>query len=464
MKVATVSEPVASTKETGRDLGDRAKPGDFDTAMAAVFSLVNPAQAGKGSGQTGVGEGNVPTGGWDEENSEKETALRMEPGNAGLTESDVLFHCSGPAGLMPLEPTEAGAAGNAGKTPAQGTLQQELLSAPILQQSGASSVKETQILQGLGTPAGAAGGTVQTAEPPKGQAAVQTQRGVAGVPEDSPVSPAAAQSVKGAIPPANLLSGQSTASTDPASGPSLEAALAAEQPKPLGMEGKKPHTEPAAAEGKAGAQKPESVKTCQGADPLRPGERVNQQETVHSHQTQSNPTGFGAAQSNPAQPEANLVARSMGDLTKGVGIAELKDRVAVEIRRFATAHKGEPQTQVQLKLEPEHLGHLTIKLFFHKGELSAHFYTANSQVRDILEGSIQQLRETLGQQDLKLNEAMVFNGSDGRGGMGRFYEEKQWQDIPYYGGRHQHTYGEAREQPAEWVVREPTSLRVNYLV
>lgn len=62
-------------------------------------------------------------------------------------------------------------------------------------------------------------------------------------------------------------------------------------------------------------------------------------------------------------------------------------------------------TIIRLKLEPQNLGEVKIKLSFNNGELSAHFHAASGMVKDAVEGSIPQLRETLAQLNLNLGEA-----------------------------------------------------------
>jgi flagellar hook-length control protein FliK len=151
------------------------------------------------------------------------------------------------------------------------------------------------------------------------------------------------------------------------------------------------------------------------------------------------------------------------DNQRTVKLADMRDTLVQEIKRAYYQQKSEPLTQIDLKLEPEHLGKLTIKLFFNGGELNAHFYAGNDYVKDVLEGSIQQLRQTLDQQDLKLNQAFVFVGDDGRSGTGQS-ESGGRQPARYsraYGG---HTYGDIAAVPA---VCEPSGhsyKMVNYLI
>lgn len=155
-------------------------------------------------------------------------------------------------------------------------------------------------------------------------------------------------------------------------------------------------------------------------------------------------------------------ANSMENL-KTVNIPDLKESLIQEIERFYNNRKAEPMTRVDLKLEPEHLGQLTIKLFFSKGELNAHFYTGNGYVKEILEGSMQQLRESLNQQDLKLNQAFVFVGGEGRGEPGQS-ESNGERAAPFPGIRHSPPYRGATVEQAGAEVSGGSRKLVNYLI
>jgi len=115
---------------------------------------------------------------------------------------------------------------------------------------------------------------------------------------------------------------------------------------------------------------------------------------------------------------AILSGANHGIKEKAVSLPEVKNVVMQEIISMVKSGEVGRSKQVELKLEPEHLGQLTIRLFFDRDEVSAHFYTANNQVKELLEGSLQQLRDSLSQYNLKLNEAFVYsgNGNDSQGG------------------------------------------------
>jgi len=173
-------------------------------------------------------------------------------------------------------------------------------------------------------------------------------------------------------------------------------------------------------------------------------------------------TGLGT--SNATENSAQFPAQVSGESLKGVTLAGLKDRVLQEIRRVYNAREGEQQTRVQLKLEPEQLGQLTIKLYFHKGELNAHFYTENNNVKEVLEGSLQQLRDSLGRQDLKLNEAFVFVGDGSRDNSSFYYEGKNQSGTALYGRYDYRPDGDIPPEPPEARQIETSSWQVNYLV
>ncbi len=68
------------------------------------------------------------------------------------------------------------------------------------------------------------------------------------------------------------------------------------------------------------------------------------------------------------------------------------------------------ETRLRLKLEPEHLGELVIRLVYRAGEVSAYFQTSSAQVREAIENSLPQLREALAGQNLHLQNASVSVG------------------------------------------------------
>jgi flagellar hook-length control protein FliK len=149
------------------------------------------------------------------------------------------------------------------------------------------------------------------------------------------------------------------------------------------------------------------------------------QAITHERQGGGNNNHIDAPNELMMHHNAILSGANHGSKEKAVPLPEVKNIVAQEIISMIKSDEVGRPKQVQLKLEPEHLGQLTIRLFFDRDEVSAHFYTANNQVKELLEGSMQQLRDSLSQYDLKLNEAFVYNGNDNRGGRSSGGQEGQ---------------------------------------
>ncbi|TEB04938.1 Flagellar hook-length control protein FliK [Pelotomaculum schinkii] len=191
-------------------------------------------------------------------------------------------------------------------------------------------------------------------------------------------------------------------------------------------------------------------------------------EQIEPFKSGSGPEFVGAIenslQPNTAPAGTILSTANLAESTERIPLPDLQERLAQEIKNALSTAKGEVQRQVQLKLEPEHLGQLTIKLFFNKDALSAHFYTENNYVREILEGSLHHLRDSLSQHDLRLNEAIVFAGDDGRGGgMGRSFEGRNGPAWSYRGSNDR-TYADTQVEPANTLTATTGSLLVNYLI
>ncbi|MBM7854214.1 flagellar hook-length control protein FliK [Desulfohalotomaculum tongense] len=120
-----------------------------------------------------------------------------------------------------------------------------------------------------------------------------------------------------------------------------------------------------------------------------------------------------------------------------VQVSQLGSRLAELVKEMSV--KQQPnQTSIRLKLEPKHLGEITVHLSCNRGEVSARFYAATIQAKEALEASMPQIRDALFQQQVRLSEASVFwgqgsgqwerqqqqNRSRGRGGSGGLYRDR----------------------------------------
>ena len=72
--------------------------------------------------------------------------------------------------------------------------------------------------------------------------------------------------------------------------------------------------------------------------------------------------------------------------------------------------KNNEDTQMIIKLKPEHLGDLTLKVIVEKGVVSASFHSENAQVRTMLESSLIQLKQELASQGIKVDNVSVYAG------------------------------------------------------
>lgn len=81
-----------------------------------------------------------------------------------------------------------------------------------------------------------------------------------------------------------------------------------------------------------------------------------------------------------------------------------------QIVEHARLIKNTEDTQMVIKLRPEHLGELTLKVTVEKGVVSATFHSDNIQVRAALENSLMQLKQELTNQGIKVDNVGVYAG------------------------------------------------------
>lgn len=113
------------------------------------------------------------------------------------------------------------------------------------------------------------------------------------------------------------------------------------------------------------------------------------------------PTG-----TNPYAPLAAEHPRH--ELTTPLGHTAWADEFAQKLVWFA----GNDRQQAQLTLNPPQLGQVEITLNIDKDVTSAHFASANAEVRNAIESSLPRLREMLAGAGVELGQVTVGNGSD----------------------------------------------------
>lgn len=115
------------------------------------------------------------------------------------------------------------------------------------------------------------------------------------------------------------------------------------------------------------------------------------------------------APAEPARPgtAAVAVAQAVVDLRQPQAPQEIAERVAW--------HVGKGVSEVQIRLNPEDLGPLEIKLRMDGDKVSVRFDTADSSVRDVVQASLPTLSSLLSARGLQLDQAQVFSQNRGHG-------------------------------------------------
>ncbi|WP_226654412.1 flagellar hook-length control protein FliK [Pseudalkalibacillus hwajinpoensis] len=148
--------------------------------------------------------------------------------------------------------------------------------------------------------------------------------------------------------------------------------------------------------------------------------------SVDDVQTDEKPDGLPLVkQTNDAQiKEAPVQARYLN--------SELSERIT---ERMQLSKNGD-ETNIRIKLSPENLGQLDIRLTTSDGKVTAHILTVTAGAKELIESQIHQLRHTLVQQGIQLDKVEVVQqpqGSqpsfmqDGQGEQGQFQQGKQRQ-------------------------------------
>jgi len=143
-------------------------------------------------------------------------------------------------------------------------------------------------------------------------------------------------------------------------------------------------------------------------------------EAENNNAEQANNNQFGQFVTLAAnQLEKNTSAEASTVATTTQSLAEYD--IPGQIVEQAHLIKGTEDTQMVIKLKPEHLGELTLKVTVENGTVSASFHSDNSQVRGLLETTMAQLKQDLTSQGIKVDTVGVY------GGLGQFLSDGQSQ-------------------------------------
>ena len=143
-------------------------------------------------------------------------------------------------------------------------------------------------------------------------------------------------------------------------------------------------------------------------------------EVVSNKAEQTNTNQFGQFVTLAAsQLDKNISAETVTSTATSQPLAEYD--IPGQIVEQAHLIKGTEDTQMVIKLKPEHLGELTLKVTVENGTVSASFHSDNSQVRGLLETTMAQLKQDLNSQGIKVDTVGVY------GGLGQFLSDSQSQ-------------------------------------
>lgn len=149
--------------------------------------------------------------------------------------------------------------------------------------------------------------------------------------------------------------------------------------------------------------------------------KLAKEETVSDKAVQPNEQQAPATGKSELTPFGQLlrenIVNAKTSVTETAAPAPKDDfNITQQIIDQAKLIKRAENTEMVIKLNPEHLGELTLKVAVtSNGSVSASFHSDNVQVRTIIENSLVQLRSDLNQQGLKVDQVEVYAGlADGQ--------------------------------------------------
>jgi flagellar hook-length control protein FliK len=102
--------------------------------------------------------------------------------------------------------------------------------------------------------------------------------------------------------------------------------------------------------------------------------------------------------------------------------------VPAQIVKQARLIRAAENSEMVIKLNPEHLGELTLRVSVSSsGAVNASFHSDNAQVRTIIENSLVQLRQELNNAGLKVENVQVYAGLSDGGGLMNGQGGQAWQ-------------------------------------
>ena len=114
-------------------------------------------------------------------------------------------------------------------------------------------------------------------------------------------------------------------------------------------------------------------------------------------------------------------------------------------------------TEMVIKLKPEHLGELTLKIAVNNGSVTATFHSNNSDVRNVLEGTMVQFKQEMANAGVKVNYVGVYAGLDQFFSGGQQGNSGQYMQSAY----HPQNEREAFKETEAWTASQVTDIHSN---
>ena len=152
-------------------------------------------------------------------------------------------------------------------------------------------------------------------------------------------------------------------------------------------------------------------------------EQFSAEDALSTQVTDKTETFVNVLNQQTVKNETAVVAPEV----KQVAQQPVKDpyNISSQIVEQARLVTGSKNSEMIIQLKPEHLGELTFKVTVESGVVSASFHSNNSEVRNMIEASLPQLKQDLSNQGLKIENVGVYAG------LGDFFSNEQRESQQY---------------------------------
>lgn len=281
---------------------------------------------------------------------------------------------------------------------------------PVVQPKMESVAGGTAVPPQSGLVAGAPAAQAPAAQAPAGADLVAQAAGSTNLPQMAAVqtaqAPAAAKLSEGPVSVKDLLDGAPLAIEDKT------------QTAPLHIEGQKSMNQPG-SQSQQNGQGEAQHQTLLSGDGIKLAQQLPEEAAADRAPVSKTPD-------NAQNSSVSMFQQGLQDSIRGTAANHLQSsqpqpaqndyNIPRQIVDQARLIRTNENTEMVIKLNPEHLGELTLKVSVSQnGSVNASFHSENAQVRTAIENSLVQLRQELNNQGLKVDSVEVYAGlADGQ--------------------------------------------------